>query len=156
MRWWWFITCKITLKTHHPHTSNNKQTNKQTNNYATNYAQTLRENTTNTVPNLADNHKTVPSYICQEEETGDFEQSTKNWIPTLYCVCESAQPNNHYTAGGHSYRKICMPGKCVTVNEYTAGKPKICTRAKPAQCHFRHHKPQILFEGENANINCLN
>ena len=106
--------------------------NKQTNNYATDYAQTTPEGTTNTLPILADKHKTVRSYIIQYEGTGDFEQSTKYWIPTLYCECESAQPNNHYIAGGHSYRKICMPGKYITVNKCTAGEPKICTRANPA------------------------
>jgi hypothetical protein len=98
-----FIVCKMILKTHYHHHHRLQQ--QQTNNNVTNYAQTPPEDATITVTILADKQKTDPSYIIQDEETRDFEQSTKKWIPTLYCVCESAQPNNHHTAGGHRYRK---------------------------------------------------
>jgi len=55
-----------------------KQTNKPTNYDVTKYTQTLPEDTTNTVPFLADKQKTVTQYISQEEKTREFEQSTKN------------------------------------------------------------------------------
>ena len=55
-----------------------------TTNYVTNYTQTHPEDVTNTFPIPADKQKTIPSYVIQDEETRDFEQSTKKWIPTLY------------------------------------------------------------------------
>jgi len=61
------------------------------------------------VPSVEDKQKTVTQYKGQEEGTRDFEQSTKSFIPTLDCVCESDQPKNHNAAGRHSYCKIYMP-----------------------------------------------
>ena len=62
-------------------TTSPPSTNKQTNNCATNYAQTLPEGTTNTVPILADKHKTVRSCIIQYEETRDFNRRRKGGFP---------------------------------------------------------------------------
>jgi phage tail protein X len=44
-------------------TSTTTNKHKQANNDVTNYTQTLPEDTTSTVPSLADKHTTAPSYI---------------------------------------------------------------------------------------------
>jgi hypothetical protein len=82
-RWHWRHT---TATNSSSNINNNKQTHKQANNDVTNYTQTLPEDTTSTVPSLADKHKTAPSYISQDEKTRDFEQSTKSAFPH-YTVC---------------------------------------------------------------------
>ena len=108
------------LKTHHSQQHHHqqqqkqqqqqqKQANKHKNNDVKKCTQPLPEDTTSTVPSVVDKQKTVIQYIRQEEGTGEFELSTRKAIPTLHCVCESAQTNNHNRAGGHIYCKICTP-----------------------------------------------
>jgi len=80
--WWCIISCKIVLKTHYPHHPTPPQppatkataaattnTNKHTNKNVTKYKLILPEDTTRTVPSVADKQKTVTQYISQEEKS---------------------------------------------------------------------------------------
>jgi hypothetical protein len=67
-------------------TITNKEKRKQANNDVTNYTQTLPEDTTSTVPSLADKHKTAPSYVSQDEKRVILNSRRKSAFPH-YTVC---------------------------------------------------------------------
>jgi len=60
------------LKTHHPHQQHHHHQQQQQQ-----QQQQKQANTTSTVPSVVDKQKTVIQYVRHEEETGEFELSTK-------------------------------------------------------------------------------
>jgi hypothetical protein len=99
---------------------------------------------------VAEKQKTVTQYICQDEKHEILNSRWKCWYP-LYCLCESDQPNNHNTADRHSYGKICLPGKCTTVKEFTADELYVTL---PLNRYLRPTTPSHTDNSRQHNTGC--